>query len=175
MKCVTNAWDSHEPELRRFLHARLSDHALAEDLLQDVFLKALREGARFCDLDNTRAWLFRVTRNALTDYQRTHKWHGDLPEDLPQVVEIDEPVVYLSRCLPIALKSLNKEDRDIIEQCDLEGMEQQEYAKLKGLGLSAAKSRVQRARRRLKVELDEACNVIYDDQGNVCCIDPVCK
>jgi len=175
MKCVTNAWDSHEAELRRFLYSRVSDHAQAEDLLQEVFLKALREGARFCALNNTRAWLFRVTRNALTDHHRTHKVHGDLPEDLPQVIDIDEPVVYLSRCLPIALKSLHKEDRDIIEHCDLEGMEQKEYSKLKGLGLSAAKSRIQRARKRLKEELDDACNVIYDELGNVCCIDPDCK
>jgi len=175
MKCVTNAWDSYEAELRRFLYSRVPDQAQAEDLLQETFLKALREGSRFCALENSRAWLFRVMRNALIDYQRTHKLHDDLPDGLPEPVEIDEPVVNLSRCLPAALKSLNKEDREIIDQCDLEGMDQQQYAELKGLGLPAAKSRIQRARKRLKLALHDACHVIYDEQGRVCCFDPACK
>lgn len=175
MKCVTNAWDGHEAELRRFLYGRVSDHALAEDLLQEVFLKALREGARFCALDNTRAWLFQVARNALIDYQRTHKLHVDVPDDLSESVETDEPVVNLSRCLPAALQSLDEEDREIIEQCDLDGMEQQQYAEQNGLGLSAAKSRIQRARKRLRAALHDACNVRYDEQGRVCCFDPDCS
>lgn len=172
MNCITNAWDSYEAELRRFLYSRVSDQAQAEDLLQEVFLKALREGAHFCSLDNTRAWLFRVTRNALIDYQRTRKFHDDVPDDLPEPVESIEPVVNLSQCLPTALKSLGKEDRDIIEQCDLEGMGQQQYAELHGLGLPAAKSRIQRARKRLKLALHDACHVRYDEQGRVCCFGP---
>lgn len=175
MKCVSDAWDNHEAELRGFLHNRLSDHDQAEDLLQDVFLKAMREGTKFCELDNTRAWLFRVTRNALIDHLRTHKLHDEVPDDLTAVVAIDEPVVNLSQCLPAALKSLDKEDRDIIEHCDLEGMGQQTYAELNSLSLPAAKSRIQRARMRLKQALHVACKVRYDEQGRVCCFDPSCS
>jgi RNA polymerase sigma-70 factor (ECF subfamily) len=41
-------------------------------VLQDVFLKALRAGQNFCMLDNPRAWLFQVARNALVDRLRSH-------------------------------------------------------------------------------------------------------
>lgn len=175
MKCITLAWDRYENELRHFLHSRLKDHAVAEDLLQDVFVKAITEGQRFCQLDNTRAWLFTVTRNRVTDYQRTHKIHDNVPQQLAASVDIAEPVVNLSKCLPAAIKKLSQEDQEIIQLCDLEGLNQSEYARQKGITLAGAKSRIQRARKRLKNELNIACKIIFDEQGNVCCFDPACK
>jgi RNA polymerase sigma-70 factor (ECF subfamily) len=54
------AWHRHEAELRGWLRHRLGSAADAEDLLQDVFLKAMRQGERFCAIDNARVWLFEV-------------------------------------------------------------------------------------------------------------------
>ena len=73
------------------------------------------------------------------------------------------------------MNNLSAEDKEIIESCDLEGLNQIEYARQKDITLPAAKSRIQRARKRLKVELHIACKIILDDKGNVCCFDPDCK
>ncbi len=175
MKCVTRAWDLYEDELRSFLLGKVHDKHLVEDLLQDVFVKALIENDRFCRLDNTRAWLFRVTRNHLIDFHRTHKIHDEVPDELAATDSAFEPVVKLSQCLPVALKKLSADDQEIIELCDLDGLNQADYAKRKQLSLSAAKSRIQRARKRLKEELSIACKIVFDEQGNVCCFDPACK
>ena len=51
------AWHAHETELQRWLTRHLNDPVAAQDLLQDVFIKALRQGRRFCDVANARAWL----------------------------------------------------------------------------------------------------------------------
>ena len=40
--CIVAAWQAHETELRGYLRHRLSDRAAADDVLQDVFLKAMR-------------------------------------------------------------------------------------------------------------------------------------
>jgi len=175
MKCITRAWDLHEDELRQFLYSRVKDRYLADDLLQDVFVKALAENSQFCTLDNTRAWLFRVTRNRLIDYQRTHKLHDEVSENIAQKKTSAEPVVKLSKCLPAALIKLSVEDREIIQLCDLDGMNQSDYAQLKKLSTAGAKSRIQRARKKLKDELNIACKIIFDEHGNVCCFDPACK
>jgi len=175
MKCITHAWDRYENELRGFLYNQLKDQHLSQDLLQDVFVKALTQREQFCELENVRAWLFRVTRNRLIDYYRTHKRHAEIPDNLPEAVPSTEPVVNLSKCLPKALQNLNTEDREIIELCDLEGLNQAEYAEHKHLSVAGAKSRIQRARKRLKEELHSACNIIFDEHGNVCCFDPECK
>lgn len=169
MNCVTKAWQDHEEELRAFLQSRLKNTHQAEDLLQDVFIKALVEGSQFCELNNARAWLFRVAKNQMIDFQRTRKEHDDVPEQVTEVNVESAPVVNLSTCLPIALKKMNTEDQEIIQRCDLDGLNQADYAKLKGLSLPGTKSRIQRARQRLKNELKNTCHIIFDEQGNVCC------
>ncbi|MFM2067628.1 MAG: hypothetical protein RLZZ584_2537, partial [Pseudomonadota bacterium] len=78
--CISTAWQAHEAELRGYLRHRLSDGDAADDVLQDVFVKAMRQGQGFCSLDNPRAWLFQVARNALVDRARTDHPVEPLPE-----------------------------------------------------------------------------------------------
>ena len=171
--CLNRAWRAHQPEIRAFLAGRLPDKAEADDLLQDVFLKALRHGHAFCELDDPRAWLFHVARNRLIDRLRLSREHVPLPEDLRATAEPPlEAVDALSHCLPRVLSELSAEDREAIQLCDLNGMTQAQYAERISLSLPAAKSRVQRARRRLQAQLVRACQVTFDDDGKVCCFVP---
>jgi len=172
MNCIIESWNRFEPELRGYLTRQLQDGRLAEDLLQDVFVKAIAEGAGFCSLENPRAWLFRVTRNQLIDSLRRNKNMIELSDDLAEVVEEIPAVETLSACLPRALETLNEQDRDVITRCDLNGMNQSDYANIRGISLSGAKSRIQRARQRLKAQLNEVCQVSFNDSGDVCCFVP---
>ncbi len=172
MNCLLAAWDHHEGELRAFLIQRAGNIQLAEDLLQDVFLKAVAEGSGFCGLSNPRAWLFRVARNRLIDHLRTHKLVGELPPELPAREDQPAPLESLTQCLPRALSEMSEEDREALTLCDLEGLPQAEYASRKGISLPGAKSRVQRARRRLAEHLKSACQVRFDESGQVCCFVP---
>ncbi|OZB56034.1 MAG: hypothetical protein B7X35_07190 [Halothiobacillus sp. 14-56-357] len=71
--CAENAWRTHESELRHYIAKQVSDHHLAEDLIQEAFLRAMVQGAKFCTLDDPRAWLFQVCRNLLVDHWRKHR------------------------------------------------------------------------------------------------------
>ncbi len=172
MKCIIAAWHNHEAELRGYLTRQLHDTRLAEDLLQDTFVKALGQGIGFCTLENPRAWLFRVARNLLVDHRRRRKPFVNLDESIARPEPEIPAVESLSACLPRALAALGEEDREAITLCDLEGLTQADYAHRKGLSLPGAKSRVQRARRRLKRQLSRACQVRFDEAGNVCCFTP---
>ena len=170
--CLLRAWRDHEAELLGYLHGRLPEPHTAEDLLQDIFVKALGQGSRFCSLENSRAWLYRVTRNALADHLRLAHAQVELPDDLTEETEPTAPVESLADCLPRALTELSTEDCEAITLCDLEGMTQEEYARRKGLTLPGAKSRVQRARKRLRDHLTTACQIRFDAVGKVCCFVP---
>ena len=76
--CVLRAWAAHEAELKGYLARQTADVDTADDLLQEVFLKAIRQGRDFCTLDNARAWLFQVARNALVDLARAKRPHAEL-------------------------------------------------------------------------------------------------
>lgn len=171
--CVLTAWDSHEGELRAWLRARLrGDEALAEDILQGLFLKAIRQGGRFCEVRHARAWLFAVARNAVIDDARVRKRQVPVPEDLAEDTEPPLPVDSLTRCLPRALAEIGASDAHIIEACDLGDLSQVEYARDNGITVTAAKSRLQRARRRLAEHIRKECRVQRDEDGQVCCFVP---
>lgn len=167
MNCLTTAWTSHEPELRSWLRHRLGNPEEADDLLQDLFIKALRQGERFCSVQNARAWLFEVARNTLADRLRVARETVELPDDLPAPADETDAVDTLTACLPRVLSELSAEDNEAITLCDLQGMSQADFAVAKGLNLSAAKSRIQRARLRLKQRMTQVCQVQMDEAGHV--------
>ena len=167
--CHNKAWRQHKAEIRSFLANRAGSATDADDLLQEVFLKALLKGKDFCQLDNPRAWLFHVARNLLIDRLRLTKDQVPLPGDLrAEPITAIAPVDLLSHCLPRVLTELTPEDCEAILFCDMQGMTQNDYAQRLGLSLPAAKSRVQRARLRLRAQLAEACQVTFDEAGKVC-------
>jgi RNA polymerase sigma-70 factor, ECF subfamily len=171
--CALRAWQESEGELLGFLRRRLrgiDDPDVADDLLHEVFLRLLRQGGRFCAVDNARAWLFQVARNLLIDHQRSLRPGAELPGDLADDPEEPAPVDRLAHCLPTALADLSEEDREALTLCDLGGMTQAEFADMQGLSLPGAKSRVQRARARLREAMIDRCGVRFDaDTGQVCC------
>lgn len=170
-ECVLRAWHAHEKELLAFLRHRTPESHAAEDLLQDVFLKSMRQGSGFCSLDNPRAWLFRVARNALIDASRLARPVAKLPGDVIDTSSSDEraPVEELDACLVRNLMELDAVDRGIIQACDLDRMTVRAYAEVNELSLTAAKSRLLRARQRLRSSLVHNCQVRFDDTGKVCC------
>lgn len=174
LNCLIDAWAAHETELRSWLRGRLrGDPEEVDDLLQSIFLKAMRQDRRFCEITNPRAWFFTVARNALTDRLRLRRELTALPDDLPHAEPEAAPVIHgLAACLPRALAELGDADCDALTRCDLEGMSQAEYARLQGLSLPAAKSRLQRARKKLGEHLTRACQVRFDEAGQVCCFVP---
>ena len=171
--CLLAAWSMCEAELRGYLRHRIGRIDDADDVLQEVFIKALRQGNNFCAIDNRRAWLFQVARNALADRLRLSREHVPLPDDLLSPENEMVPAVDgLSVCLPRVLSELSADDRLAITLCDLEGHSQQELADRLGISLSGAKSRIQRARRRLKQRMTSACRVDFDENGKVCSFTP---
>jgi RNA polymerase sigma-70 factor, ECF subfamily len=135
-------------------------------------MKALRQGQGFCALDNPRAWLFQVARNALVDRARTahpHETFTDhMADTLPASAEPLAPVDALAGCLARTLAELPEEDQLVLRACDLEGQAQRAFAQEHGLSLPATKSRLLRARQRLRDRLTQVCRVSFEADGSVC-------
>ncbi|MCG3728133.1 sigma-70 family RNA polymerase sigma factor [Vibrio cincinnatiensis] len=173
--CLLDTWHRSESTLFRWLVKQCQDHDLEFDLLQDTFLRALQQEYAFCDITHQRAWLFRVSANLLADQWRANEKLSFDEQWLEKAVEMDDlaPTVdSLAQCLPKALRRLEPADKMIIEACDLNGMSQYAFAQQHGLSLSAAKSRIQRAREKLRQTLKTQCQIRFDDQQRACCFVP---
>lgn len=159
------AWNENEQALKNWLMKKTASPDLAQDLLQDLFLKALQNKERFCTLKHAKSWLFTMAKNTLIDSYRKTKLGGKAE----YIETIDEqqhlPIVNLQGCLLRVLSEISVDDRDIIEQCDIQGLPQIEYGQSRGLSLTATKSRIQRARKKLREQMILSCKVEFDQQG----------
>lgn len=165
------AWHQHENQLIHWLQAQTHDEPLAQDLLQEVFIRAMHQQQAFCDITNTKAWLFRVAGNLVIDQARKRMplpLVDDLEQEAPEYAVIDS----LANCLPRVLDELSPQDSELLKACDIHGMTQQQYATQHGLTLSAVKSRLLRARSKLRRQLTISCQVKLDENQQVCCFTP---
>ena len=162
------------PSIRFSLHAyrQVGNEADADDLIQETFLRAIRQQGKFCAIVNARAWLFEVARHLLIDKSRQQRPFMPLHDDLSLPDNTPETVDSLAGCLPRILDKMAESDRIILTLCDLEGMKQADFADRNGLTLAATKSRLSRARDRLHRKLSSNCQIRLDEYGRVCCFTP---
>lgn len=162
-------WRAYRAELYRFVHGRVRDEMLAEDIVHDVFVKAHAHGRDLKDPGKLRPWLYRITRNTLVDHYRARRPTEPVPEDLVGETEggDDRAEQELARCLLPLLDGLPERYRRALTLAELEGRTQREIAEAEGLSLSGAKSRVQRSRRMLRDVLLRCCRVEIDRRGGV--------
>lgn len=109
----------YHPKILRYVRKSIQNKADAEDLTQQVFLKALERFDTFDEQRNAAAWVYAIARNAVIDFFRTRHVHVDLDE-LPEPTAEDESPLetVISRegqaALARALKTLAQGERDII-------------------------------------------------------------
>lgn len=171
MPCLLEAWHDYESSLYRWLIKQTHDDVLSADVLQETFLRALQHNEQFCAVQQPRAWLYRTAHHLLIDrYRKQNKvLLVEDPEPLPDSRDAPPAITGLMACLPQALWRLPDEQRDVIEQCDLGGVTQRDYADAHQLSLPAVKSRIQRARQHLREILLAQCNIQFDEHHRICC------
>lgn len=156
---VAGAWYELGHRLRSYVSRRVPTDA--DDIVQSVMVKLLERRSEI-EADSIRAWLFAVTRNAVAEYYRQKRPMVDLDTfgDLPEVDSSDpaeRTIGALADCLEPMLGALPEADADVLRRVDLEGVPQVELAALLGVPLSTLKSRVQRARTKLRATFDDCC------------------
>ena len=159
-------WTETQAGLKAFIHRRVRDKAVAEDILQDVFLKMYTRMDQLNDTAKITAWIYQITRNAITDYFRSQsKSVSVLDLDWESDHANLNDCVY--SCLKEMLATLPDKYREAIELTELESLSQTQLAERLNISYSGAKSRVQRARQMLKQKMEERYTIKLDAYGNV--------
>lgn len=150
-------WKRFEEPLRRFVRSRVRSDA--EDLLQEIFVRIHSALPGLRDERRAQSWVFRIARNAIVDHYRAPKSVAPPPEVSPP-----QPATAGTWISPL-VATLSPADREILELADVQGVDDAEIARRLGLSLTAAKSRIARARRRLRAAVDDGCSVELDRRG----------
>ncbi len=164
------AWQAHRDALYRFVLQQVRHEAAAEDIVQEVLVKAYTRQGTLKEPSKLRPWLYQITRNAIIDYYRLQKPSETVPDELiheDRRVEDNRAEWDLARCLVPLLDALPEPYRQALRLAEFEGATQREVGARLGLSLSGAKSRVQRARKMLREVLLKCCRVELDRRGGV--------
>src|SRR6266568_5838184 len=169
-------WEEFHTRLKQFILKRMPDEESAEDILQEVFLKIHTHIDTLRDRDSLQSWVYQIARNAISDYYRVHKATLELPEVLlmPEEPLDDDVVNELAPCIKAMVDSLPHEYRQALILTEYQGLSQRELAERLGISFSGAKSRVQRAREKVKLMLLKCCHFQFDRLGRIIDHEPNC-
>ena len=147
--------------LLNYLRRRVNDPDLAEDLIQEVFLKASASIQGDKPPRDLTKWLYTAARTTVIDhYRSTRQGTVDLDENLPEAPVNDEQLHQeLALCLRPLTQQLPAIYRDTLLATDFDGKTMQAIANEQGLSLSAIKSRASRGRTMLKDKLLACCQI----------------
>lgn len=159
-------WEAFASRLKGFIRKQVGHEEDAEDVLQDVFIRIQGGLPRVRDTSKLESWVFQVTRHAIIDHLRARRNGSAAPsDDLAEERPAGDISALVASWITPLLQELPPQDRQALEH-SLQGRSQKDLAEAEGLSPSAARSRVQRARRRLKEVLLKCCEIELDRRGN---------
>lgn len=161
-----------------FLEKRLGDRALAEDILQDAFVRGVTRGETLRDERSAVAWFYQMLRNAVIDHHRRAATKHRRLEALAGELEALEPAAMnealrdiVCACVGALAETLKPEYADAIKRIEIDGVSVKDYAESIGISSSNAGVRVFRAREALRKQVTRACGTCADHG----CLDCTCK
>lgn len=167
-------WTHLSSDLRRFIRRRVSDDHVADDLLQETFMRVHRNIGTLQEAERLAAWVYQIARNAVHDHYRKATNSTMALADAENVSD-DNDLQTGCRSLTWLdemIQSLPEGYRQAVQMAEIEEQSQQAVADRLGLSLSGAKSRIQRGRAMLKDVLERCCWFELDGRGRVMGCDP---
>ena len=157
-----------------YIRKRIADPDLAEDILQDSFLKAIRSAPQIQDDEELVRWFYRVLQNAIIDaYRRKAAELNRRMNYLADSDVADEPEQQeeICRCIKELIPTLKPEYADVLTALDINGEDTGEVSTRLGISRNNLKVRSHRARHALRKRLEETCRVCAEHH----CVDCSCK
>jgi RNA polymerase sigma-70 factor (ECF subfamily) len=153
---VREAYAAHAGELYGFAVRSLEDPELAEDAVQDTFLRAWRAGDRFDpELGSLRTWLFAILRNVIIDLSRARATRPRVGAELPELGHEPFEDILVTWQVEEALRRIGEQHRRALVETYLRGRSHAEVAGELGVPEGTIKSRVYYGLRALRNALEE--------------------
>ena len=160
----------------RYLERRVGDRDLAEDILQDAFIKVMDRPDQAPADEGLVPWFYRTLRNAAIDRFRRRESAGRAVEAFARELETQaapepEMEAEICACIGRLAGTLKAEYAEALQAIDVQGTPVKTFAAQRGLSTSNAGVRVFRAREALKKRVIESCGTCAEHG----CVDCTCR
>ena len=160
-RAVVDALLASRDRFLAFVRKRVGSAADAEDILQDALARALAHGRDVRDQESAVAWFYRVLRNAIVDHWRAKGAERRALEaaarEIPEAGPDPAAAGDLCRCFEPLLPTLKPDQAALLRAVDLGGRRPVDVAAEQGITPNAAMVKLHRARKALRVRLEESC------------------
>lgn len=147
----------HVGAVNRYARALTSDPSLAEDAVQETFVRAWKYQDSFRGSGSYQGWLLRICRNAVIDLavsRRRHDLDAGPLTGLAEVVSLPSTASTLE--IDDAIGTLAADQREVLVLCGVLGYDYESAAALLDVPIGTVRSRLHRARTALSAELRSA-------------------
>jgi RNA polymerase sigma-70 factor, ECF subfamily len=158
---VRTVYAAHGAELYRFAFRSLGDRGLAEEAVQETFVRAWQASDRFDDaLGSLRTWLFAIVRNVVIDLSRARAVRPSLAAESTTTTDLGDLSDDIDRVLTSwqveeALRMLSDEHRSALVEVHYKGRAYGDVAADLGVPVGTVKSRVYYALKAMRLALEE--------------------
>ncbi len=173
--------DQYYRRVRKFILASVKNESIADDLVQETFIRIQENLESVRDPEKISSWIFRIAYHLCQDHFRALKKSSSQEEIHEGLATLQESPVQkeleqgeMSRCVQDKLSLLPETQRSVIIFADIMDFSHQEMADILDLTVENVKVRLHRARKKLKTILEKECTFEVDERSVLVC-EPVDK
>ena len=177
-------YDQYYVKVRRFILTLVKDEWVADDLIQETFLKIQNNLKSLKDSSKLSSWIFRIAYNLCQDHfrqlkrsRKEERIDQDGMEDFKEALiqkglDIQKELEQrqMGECVQDQINLLPESLRTVLLLFDIMEFSHQEIADILGLTVKNVKVRLHRARKKLKPILEEKCSFERDERNVLVCI-----
>ena len=170
-------YDQHYASVRNFILIIVKDEWVADDLIQETFIKVQRKLPQLKDSSKLSSWIVRIAHNLCQDHFRKMSRISTKEKAFAEKGRIlSEPIFHkeleqhqMGQCVQDKMKLLPEQYRTVLALFDLMDCSHQEIADLLDISLENVKVRLHRARKKFKTILEKECKFELDDRNVLIC------
>ena len=167
---ITRIWTDFHRELKSYITKVVKNQTDADDILQEVFIKIIRNSDKVKQAKNMRHYIYGIVRNTVGDYFRNKKQSNGDAEIPDAVTEENEQFLnstIADCCVKPFINQLPEKYKEALILTEFQDISQKDLADKLNISYSGAKSRIQRGKEKLKELILNCCAYQSDVYGNL--------
>ena len=170
-------YDQYYDPVRKFILAYVKDEWVADDLIQETFIRVQKNLDSLKDSSKMSSWIFRIAHNLCHDHFRLSKKSSSNKRALQQeIVTFKEAVVQkeleqqqMGECVQDKMDLLPPDYRSVLILSDIMAFNHKEIAEIMEISVSNVKVRIHRARKKFRAILEDHCSFEVDERSVLVC------
>jgi RNA polymerase sigma-70 factor (ECF subfamily) len=176
-------YDQYYSKVKKFILALVKDEWVADDLLQETFLRVQQNIKSLRDPSKLSSWIFRIAHNLCQDhFRRMKKSRKEERIDQGETEDLNEALIQkeigiqkeleqrqMGECVQNQINLLPESLRTVLVLFDMMEFSHQESADILGITVKNVKVSLHRARKKLKAILEEKCAFERDERNVLIC------